>query len=266
MNGIIFNIKRYSIHDGPGIRVTFFLKGCPLSCLWCHNPEGISADAEEIIQVNRVGEKEFSKKEIAGKQLTIPEMMTIVEKERVFIEKSGGGVTFSGGEPLMQTDFLLDALNACRENGFHTAVDTSGFTTSENLKKIIPLTNLFLFDLKHLDPRKHLQYTGVSNEIILRNLGTILSSDTEIMIRIPVIPGINDDPSHLAAMIGYLTSIRTSGIKMINLLPYHKSGLSKYKKFGRENMMGPVEQPSSERMKEISKLFTETGIKIKIGG
>jgi pyruvate formate lyase activating enzyme len=266
MNGIIFSVKRYSIHDGPGIRVTFFLKGCPLACRWCHNPEGISPEPEEVIQVNRVGDKEFSKKEVAGKHLTISEMMTIIEKERVFIERSGGGVTFSGGEPLMQPDFLMEALRACREKGFHTAVDTSGFASPENLKKIISLTDLFLFDLKHLDPKKHLLYTGVSNELIISNLGVIIESGKEIMIRIPVIPGINDDPSHLDSLIAFINIMKTARIRMINLLPYHKAGLAKYRKFGRENMMGPVEQPTSERMKEIKKLFSETGIKIKIGG
>jgi len=266
MSGIIFSVKRYSIHDGPGIRVTFFLKGCPLSCRWCHNPEGISPEPEEVIQVNRVGEKEFSRKETAGKHLTVREMMEIVEKERVFIEKSGGGVTFSGGEPLMQYDFLIEALRACRENGFHTAVDTSGFSSQGNLEKIIPLTDLFLFDLKHLDPEKHLHYTGVSNERILKNLATIISSGKDVSLRIPIIPGINDDPSHLDEMIEYIKGIKTSGITSINLLPYHKAGLAKYRKFGRENLMEGVEQPSSERMKEIKKLFAETGIKIKIGG
>lgn len=266
MNGIIFSVKRYSIHDGPGIRVTFFLKGCPLACRWCHNPEGISPEPEEVIQVNRVGDKEFSKKEVAGKHLTISEMMTIIEKERVFIERSGGGVTFSGGEPLMQPDFLMEALRACREKGFHTAVDTSGFASPENLKKIISLTDLFLFDLKHLDPKKHLLYTGVSNELIISNLGVIIESGKEIMIRIPVIPGINDDPSHLDSLIAFINNMKAARIRMINLLPYHKAGLAKYRKFGRENMMGSVEQPTSERMKEIKKLFSETGIKIKIGG
>lgn len=266
MNGIIFSVKRYSIHDGPGIRVTFFLKGCPLSCRWCHNPEGLSPEQEEIFQVNRVGEREFRRKETAGKFWTIPEMMAVVEKERVFIERSGGGVTFSGGEPLMQPDFLLEALKDCRDKGFNTAVDTSGFTTPGNLKKIIPFTNIFLYDLKLLDPQKHLDYTGVSNEIILRNLGTILSSDAEVMLRIPVIPGINDGPADLVAMISYLTAVKTSRIRMINLLPYHKAGLSKYRKFSRENMMEPIEQPSTERMKELKKMFTETGIKVKIGG
>jgi pyruvate formate lyase activating enzyme len=266
MNGIIFSVKRYSIHDGPGIRVTFFLKGCPLQCRWCHNPEGISPEPEEIIRVNKIGEREFIRKETAGKQITVAEMMTIVEKERVFIDRSGGGVTFSGGEPLMQPDFLVDALSSCREMGFHTAVDTSGFTTPENLKKIIPLTDLFLFDLKHLDPQKHLLYTGVSNELILYNLNSILSAGRAVYVRIPVIPGINDDPEHINKLIDYINGIKTSRITMINLLPYHKAGQAKYRKIGRENLMENAEQASSERMKEIAKKFAVTGIKVKIGG
>jgi pyruvate formate lyase activating enzyme len=266
MKGIIFSVKRYSIHDGPGIRVTFFLKGCPLSCRWCHNPEGLSPAPEEIIQVNRVGQKEFSKIEIAGRELSVDEMLEIVEKERLFIEKSGGGVTFSGGEPLMQSDYLKEALRACREKGFHTAVDTSGYAIPEKLDKIIPLTDLFLFDLKHLDSQLHLEYTGVSNELILRNLNTVLLSGKDVVVRIPVIPGFNDDYPHLTAMIDYIKSVRSPAIKMINLLPYHRAGMAKYRKFGRENLMGKLEQPSAERMIEIKKLFVDTGIKVKIGG
>jgi pyruvate formate lyase activating enzyme len=266
MNGTIFSVKRYSIHDGPGIRVTFFFKGCPLACRWCHNPEGLSPEPEEIVQVNKVGARDFSRKVKAGKLWTVSEMMAVIEKERVFIERSGGGVTFSGGEPLMQSEFLLSALKACRAGGFNTAVDTSGYAPAAAFKKIIPYTNIFLFDLKHLDPEKHLDQTGVSNELILKNLEMILDSGSEVMIRIPVIPGINDDASHLNAVIAYLNSLKTPAIKMINLLPYHKAGLAKYRKFNRENTMEPVEQPSKERMKELKKLFSVTGLKVKIGG
>jgi pyruvate formate lyase activating enzyme len=266
MNGIIFSVKKYSIHDGPGIRVTFFMKGCPLSCRWCHNPEGISPEPEEIIQINRVGDREFSRKVTAGRSWTVDELIETVEKERVFIEQSGGGVTFSGGEPMMQSEFLVEALKACRQKGFHTAVDTSGYVKAATLKKVIPLTDMFLFDLKLYDREKHISYTGVSNELIFRNLGLIISSGCEIFIRIPVIPGINDDDANLSSVIGYLAKVKKDRISLINLLPYHKSGTAKYKRFGRENLMQGFEQPSAERMKELKKLFSETGIKVKIGG
>jgi pyruvate formate lyase activating enzyme len=266
MKGLIFNIKRYAIHDGPGIRVTFFMKGCPLSCWWCHNPEGISPEPEEIIQVNRVGDHEFSKKETAGRYIEVGEVISILEKERVFIERSKGGVTFSGGEPMMQFDFLLEALRECTENGFHTAVDTSGHFARARLKAILPHTSLFLFDLKHLDKDKHSLYTGVSNRTILGNLQKIAESGTEIMLRIPVIPGINDDEEHLGYMKKYINSIKGQNIKTINLLPYHKSGTAKYRKFNRENKMESVAPPSGQRMQQLKEYFSDTGIKVKIGG
>jgi len=266
MKGLIFNIKRYAIHDGPGIRVTFFMKGCPLSCWWCHNPEGISPEPEEITQVNRVGEREFSKKETAGKYYEVDEIIEILEKERIFIERSDGGVTFSGGEPMLQSGFLLEALTACKNIGYHTAVDTSGHFPESNLKNVLPFTDLFLFDLKHLDQGKHSHYTGVSNKILIENLHKIVDSGTEIMLRIPVIPGINDDTGHLDGLKEFINDIKAENIKTISLLPYHKAGTAKYRKFNRENRMEAVIPPSQQRMNELKEFFSDTGIKVKIGG
>ena len=163
MKGLIFSVKRYAIHDGPGIRVTFFLKGCPLSCWWCHNPEGISPDPETVEQIDKVGEREFKKMEEAGKYYTVNEILEILDKEQIFISESKGGVTFSGGEPMMQTDFLLETLKACKNNDYHTAVDTSGHSLFENYAKIIPYTDLFLFDIKHMDDTRHIELSGMSN-------------------------------------------------------------------------------------------------------
>lgn len=266
MNGIIFSVKRYSVHDGPGIRVTFFLKGCPLSCWWCHNPEGISTEPEEIEKLTRIGDREFSKKEIVGNRYSVEDILGIAEKERVFIDKSGGGVTFSGGEPMMQPDFLLEALMACRVKGFHTAVDTSGHCKTESLVKIIPFTSLFLFDLKHADPVKHLEYTGVSNDKIIRNFKLILHSMCDVMLRIPVIPGFNDSEEDLSKLKRFIHENKNERVKMINLLPYHKTGSTKYKRFNRPNKMESAIQPSHEKMDEIKKYFLEEGIKVKIGG
>src|SRR5512133_1552316 len=167
MEGLIFSVKRYSIHDGPGIRVTFFMKGCPLSCMWCHNPEGISPLSETIVKTEKVGERAFSRNEDVGKFYTVDEILQILDKERVFMNESKGGVTFSGGEPMLQAEFLVRALKACKENGYRTAVDTSGYSSPENYKSVIPYTDLFLFDLKHLDDAKHIESTGVSNIGIL---------------------------------------------------------------------------------------------------
>jgi pyruvate formate lyase activating enzyme len=266
MKGIIFSVKRYAIHDGPGIRVTFFMKGCPLSCHWCHNPEGISPEPEEIMQLNRIGAHEFSRKELAGRTYGVDEVLAILEKERIFIDKSGGGVTFSGGEPFMQHAFLLEALKACKLNGYHTAVDTSGQFTSEKLDAVLPYTDLFLFDLKHLDPARHKEYTGVTNELIMRNFKRIIESNAGLMIRIPVIPGFNDDPGHMARMMKYINENMTAGVKAINLLPYHRIGLSKYRKLNRPFRMENVPQPASEKMNELKELFSAAGARVKIGG
>lgn len=266
MKGLIFSVKRYSIHDGPGIRVTFFLKGCPLNCMWCHNPEGIFPFPETVIQKNRVGEREFSNKEDVGKYYTVETILEILDREKVFINQSKGGITFSGGEPMLQSDFLLEALKACKTNGYHTAIDTSGYSSSENFKLIIPFTDLFLFDIKHLEEIKHLESTGVSNTGILDNYRLLLESGKDIMVRIPVIPGFNDDPDHLERLKQFLKLTKTGSLKRINLLPFHKIGSSKYKRFNMPYRMGNVESPSKERMQELKEFFMETGIKVKIGG
>jgi pyruvate formate lyase activating enzyme len=169
------------------------MKGCPLSCWWCHNPEGISPEPETVEQIQKVGDKEFNVTEQAGKYYTADDVIGIMDKEKIFISESKGGVTFSGGEPMLQPEFLLEALRKCKSAGYHTAVDTSGYSKAESYKSILPYTDLFLFDIKHLDDTKHFQYTGVSNDLILNNLQLLLDSGKDIWIRVPVIPGINDD-------------------------------------------------------------------------
>ena len=266
MKGLIFSIKRYSVHDGPGIRVTFFMKGCPLSCIWCHNPEGISPIPEKVVRTNRVGGKYFSKEEMAGKFYTVKEIIDILDGERVFIDKSGGGVTFSGGEPLLQPDFLTEALKTCKASGYHTAVDTSGYSSTENYRKILPFTDLFLFDIKHLDDLRHIEVTGVSNQLILENYRFLLENAREMMLRIPVIPGINNGKDHILSLAKLIIDYRTPALKRINLLPYNKIGSSKYKRFNRINKMEGVEPPAKEEMRLLKEMFSETGVKVKIGG
>ena len=266
MKGLIFNIKRYSVHDGPGIRVTFFMKGCPLSCRWCHNPEGISPDPEIADQTERVGEKEFIKKEEAGKLYSAGDLVEILDRERIFIDQSGGGVTFSGGEPLFQADFLAEALSACRNSGYHTAVDTCGYAETSKLLAVIPFTDLFLYDIKHIDDNIHYLNTGVSNALILDNFNVLLESGKDMIVRIPVIPGFNDDQLSLDQLRSFLISKKKYNLKRIDLLPYHKTGIAKYMKFRRENKMDEVEQPGKERMLELKDYFSVTGIIIKIGG
>lgn len=265
-SGLIFNVKRYSVNDGPGIRVTFFMKGCPLSCRWCHNPEGISPLQESVETTRRVGEMMFQTTEQVGRYYSVDEVVEMVEKDKIFLEQSGGGVTFSGGEPMLQPEFLFEALRACRENGYHTAVDTSGCSSPENYRKIMPYTDLFLFDIKHLDDSKHKENTGVSNILILDNFKRILNSGKDVMVRIPVIPGVNDDIEYIGWLKKFLIEAKCDNIKMINLLPYHKIGLSKYRKFNIPYRMEDIEQPSSKKMNELEKFFSDVGIKIKIGG
>lgn len=266
MKGLIFSVKRYSIHDGPGIRVTFFMKGCPLRCLWCHNPEGISPAVETVTLTQKIGEREFCTNEDAGKYYSPEKIIEILNKERVFIDQSGGGVTFSGGEPTFQTDFLLEVLKMCKASGYSTAVDTSGYSSPENFISIIPYTDLFLFDIKHLDERKHLEITGVSNTLILENFKLVLGSMKDVFLRIPVIPGYNDDHDHLEKLRHFITATRTSSLKKINLLPFHKTGVTKYKRFNMPYKLGEIEPPSKEKMIELKEFFQETGIKVKIGG
>jgi pyruvate formate lyase activating enzyme len=266
VQGLIFNIKRYSVHDGPGIRVTFFMKGCPLRCRWCHNPEGINALPEMVQTKRRIGENEFLKEEQVGTWYTADELVELAEREKIFMNKSGGGITFSGGEPMLQYDFLKEALKAFRGKGFHTAVDTSGFAPGDCIRDLCNYTDLFLFDLKHLDGKKHMEATGFSNDTILGNLDILLSSGREIWLRVPVIPGFNDDEDHTERLIGFIRSAGKSSLKKICLLPYHTIGSSKYKRFDLPYLMDGIQPPSREKMNELKLRFEKTGVSVKIGG
>jgi pyruvate formate lyase activating enzyme len=266
MKGLIFNIKRYAIHDGPGIRVTFFLKGCPLNCWWCHNPEGISPKPERVARIDRIGEREFRVEEEVGKYYTSGELLAIAEKERVFMEESGGGVTFSGGEPLMQAEFLIEALSIFKGKGMHTTVDTSGYASNSVIKRVATHTDLFLFDLKHLDSDRHTEFTGVGNEPILENLDFLISEKKKIYLRFPVIPGFNDDNEHLSRVREFAGSLNSDYVTEMDLLPYHHIGSSKYKRFNMEYRMSGTGQPSDERMNKLMDYFIESGLNVRIGG
>ncbi len=266
MQGFIFSIKRYSIHDGPGIRVTVFMKGCPLSCKWCHNPEGILPQEETALSTYRVGEREFTRKEQAGKYYSVEDIISFLERDRVFMDHSKGGVTFSGGEPMLQFEFLYDAVKACKKSGYHTSIDTSGYSLADNFRSIIPFTDLFLFDIKHLDDGKHIEATGVSNAGILENYKILLEDAGAVTLRIPVIPGFNDDPDHIERLVQFIVSTRTVSLKNINLLPFHKTGASKYRRFNIPCRMDRIEPPSKADMEQLKKHFLATGVNVKIGG
>jgi len=266
MKGLIFSIKRYAIHDGPGIRVTFFMKGCPLDCWWCHNPEGKSSEQTSVERIDRVGEKEFTSFELVGREYTADELLKKAEKDRVFMEQSGGGVTFSGGEPLMQFDFLLETLQAMKRSGFHTAVDTSGHTSPERLQAILPYTDLFLYDIKHLDPETHMKFTGVSNDLILSNFDMLLKEGAEVMLRIPVIPGVTAEKEYMKQLRSFIESRKTKKIRELNLLPYHKTGSSKYRRFDLPDRMTGISQISNSQLDEYVEILELPGIHIKKGG
>jgi pyruvate formate lyase activating enzyme len=219
-----------------------------------------------VIQTNKIGEREFSKNEEVGTYYSVEDILEIIDKEKVFFKQSKGGITFSGGEPMLQVEFLLEALKECKKNGYHTAVDTSGYSSADNYRSIIPFTDLFLFDIKHLDDVKHIESTGVSNTGIIENYRHLLESGKDIMVRIPVIPGFNDDTDHLERLKNFISSTKTASLKRINLLPFHKTGSSKYKKFNFPYLMEGIIPPDEEKMQKIKELFMETGIKVKIGG
>lgn len=266
MKGLLFSIKKYAIHDGPGIRITFFMKGCSLNCWWCHNPEGISPHKVEVERVDRIGDREFRRMEVVGKEYSAEELLTIAEKERVFFEHSGGGITFSGGEPMMQFEFLKTSLSAFRENGFHTVVDTSGMAPAAQYTEIAPVTSVFLYDLKHLDDSRHKEFTGVSNKQILSNFVTLLENGSDIIVRIPIIPGLNDDEKNLRGLSDFLGKHESPNMIEVDLLPFHRIGKSKYTRFWLPYRMGDTMQPPFERMNELSLYFSNLKAKIKVGG
>ena len=263
--GLIFDIKRYAVHDGPGIRTTVFFKGCSLHCPWCHNPESIKKEVEEVVTVHKMDGKDFPVKEKVGHWMTVYEVMNEIIKERIFLEESGGGVTLSGGEPLWQAEFLKDLLFSCKEEGIHTALDTTGYASRKTIEQIMDLTDLFLYDLKHMDDKVHIEYTGVSNKPILNNLMFLAEHKKNIFIRVPVIPTINDDKVNLSRMIDFLLPLAPA-VQEVDLLPYHAMAAHKYKKFHMENRMINIPEPSEEEMNEIRLRFKQAGFKVNIGG
>ena len=297
---LVFDIKRYAIDDGPGIRVTIFFKGCPLSCRWCHNPESQSPlqqkfytsarcigvrDCVEICPENALeltpagiitdetrcrlcgrcaGACPTMAIEMAGRYYSIPQLLEVIEKERVHIEQSGGGVTISGGEPLMFPEYLAELLSVCRNHGFHTAVDTSGFASKENLLKVAEHTDLFLYDLKMMNPVLHKEWTGVDNHIILENLKLITGTGKDVNIRIPVIKNVNTHEDELLGMAKFISGL-TGGKPAVNLLPFHLTGTAKYEKIGKPWNDYGMEMLLPE-LEKAAEVFRRSGLKTEIGG
>ena len=246
MRAIISDIKRFAVHDGDGIRTTVFFKGCPLKCVWCHNPESISFKPQIAFYKNKcIGcgackKEDFTPEDclgdakiLYGKEVTVEELLPLLLEDRDFYESSGGGVTLSGGECLCQADFCAELLKRLKENGIHTAVDTCGFVSKEVLDMVVPYTDIFLYDLKAYDEEVHMKCTGQSNKIILENLLYLDSLGKDVEIRIPYVPEYNSDQIEKIAI--FLSKLKR--IKSIKVLPYHNYAGSKYAALNMENTL-----------------------------
>lgn len=300
ITGFVFDIKKYAIHDGPGIRTTVFFKGCPLHCLWCQNPESWQKQPElgfrkgRCIRCGRCVEvcthqaitmtrdqpvTDASKcnlcgecvnvcvagaREIIGQEMTVDEVLTEVKKDVVFYDESGGGVTFSGGEPLMQPEFLLALLNRCQAQRIHTALDTSCYAEPEIVESISEKSDLFLCDLKQMDGNIHERFTGVGNNLILDNIKRLSETGKEIIIRIPVIPGFNDDQANIEATGKFAASLPS--VSGIDILPYNRGGKEKSARLTAGVELMQTQTPNGEKMSSIAEILNNYGFEVRIGG
>jgi pyruvate formate lyase activating enzyme len=300
ITGLIFDVKRFALHDGPGIRTSVFLKGCPLRCVWCHNPEGRSPYPElalrptrclgcaacvevcprgAVVEHNgrflvrrdrceacgRCAEVCYSgARERVGRRVSPEELLAELEKDRDFYAQSGGGVTFTGGEPFFQARFLNEMLRLAKARSLHTAVDTCGYADWDDIERCLPWTDLFLFDLKVMDEKKHRRFTGVGNGQILHNLRLLVSRGARVQVRIPVVPGANDDPENWRATAAFLTSLPE--VPPVELLPYHRLGESKFERLDREPEFHADVERSRERARWAAELLRRAGLVVAVGG
>jgi pyruvate formate lyase activating enzyme len=298
---LIFDIKRYAINDGPGIRVVIFFKGCNLHCAWCHNPEGISSKIEKMyaptkcikcgscvdacpenaITLTTEGistDPDLCKLcgkcaevcptkaiEMSGKVMSVSEIIEIIEKERIFFDQSGGGVTFSGGEPLVHTKMLIKLLDECGKRGIHRAVDTAGSVSTESIMEVAKRTDLFLYDLKMMDSGLHRKWINAGNEKILNNLKVLAEAGKHIIIRIPLIGGVNDSEENIAQTAEFILELAGEK-KLVHLLPYHAIAENKYMKLGKSDDFEKLKEPNKETLERAIAKFGEYGILASIGG
>lgn len=298
--GLVSNIQRYSVNDGPGIRTTVFMKGCPLACKWCHNPESLRPKPELMLRedrcigcgecilvcerhaISRKGEHLVTDRSkcvacgrcvavcyadaraLVGSEMTSAEVVEEVLKDKAFFLESGGGVTFSGGEPFYQPEFLLSMLRVSKSNGLHTAVDTSGHFPPDLLDKADGLVDLYLFDLKTLDDSRHRDFTGASNVLILENLRRLAKHRKNVTVRIPIVPGFNDDIDEARRLGRFVEDL--PGVDEVDILPYHKSGVEKYRRLGRPYALSDAIEPSRERLEAIAAEIARHVPRVLIGG
>lgn len=307
MNGIITHIQRYSIHDGPGIRTVVFFKGCPLSCLWCCNPESQSfhpelefirslcrqcgrcievcpegavnedLNCDENQKIDRVKctlcmkcaeECPSDALRVIGEKKSVDEIMEVVRKDAAYYRRSGGGITLSGGEPLSQAEFALQLLNRCHQENIHTAVETCGVVSRKTLENFVPFTDLFLFDLKHMNVLKHQEYTGVSNKEIIENLTWVCEHQANVILRLPMIPEFNMDVEDLRELRTLITEL---GIREVNLMPFHQMGKDKYSHLGKSYQLARqpdlrLDEGAMNQLAHIRDMLQSEKITVTIGG
>lgn len=238
MKGIVFDIRRGVTKDGPGLRTSVFLKGCPLRCVWCHNPESQSPEIERAVTTD----------EVCGREMSVEEVMDEVRRDKVFYASSGGGVTITGGEPMMQGDFAFALASAAHKDGIHVAIDTSGFAPWAAFEKMLPVVDLFLYDLKCMDAKRHRELTGVDNKSILENIRHLDDAGAKTWIRCPLAPGLNDSDDDLDALRDFVSRLRCMG--KLEICPYHPLGLEKYAKFGKKVL---YDNPNPASREDVSR-------------
>ncbi len=299
LTATLFNIQKFSVHDGPGIRTTFFFKGCPLRCAWCHNPESLAVKPELLHNQEKctgcgecasncddasitfesgkitIDNKQFNGDEdildeclqnalsIAGTTYTLDQLLKEALKDQVFYEESGGGVTLSGGECLMQIDFVESFLKRLKDKKIHTTVDTCGHVPQEYFERILPYVDLFLYDLKHTDIEGHKEFTNVDNKLIVDNLKYLSAQNARIFLRLPIIVGVNATNEHIHQIIDLLDDIK---VDQINLLPYHSIGEGKYDRLNLAYDKEAFSAPSDEQLNKFKSIFTSKNLDIVIGG
>lgn len=299
-SGTIFDIKRFAIHDGPGVRTTVFFKGCPLGCWLCHNPESQSFRAELMIRVGRCtlcgdcveecAEQAITLNgagvqidryrcdlcgacadactaeaiEIAGRDVTVAELMVELEKDVVYYDESNGGVTISGGEPFAQPDFLLELLRSCRTRGIETVVDTCGYVAPQLFRRVAEHVDLFLYDLKIIDEQRHRQFTGVGVESIHDNLRWLAEQNRAVIVRFPLLPGVNDDEENIRAMGAFLVALANR--PRVDILPYHRIGVDKYARLGREPRLANTQPPSEQSLAAVAQRLVDCGLHVTVKG